>query len=98
MLAMDPLFEAFIDEVADRVATRLGLRPPVKAVERDTTPTGPSGPSQTPTNMAEYLSPREAAEVLGLTVKGLEGMRATGRGPKYVKIGGRVRYRRGDLG
>lgn len=46
----------------------------------------------------EYLTTREAAKLLGVTVGGLEGMRANGIGPKYVKVGRRVRYRPSDLG
>jgi hypothetical protein len=35
--------------------------------------------------------------LLSLTVKGLEGMRAKGTGPKFLRVGGRIRYRRSDL-
>lgn len=45
----------------------------------------------------EYLTTKQAAELLGLSVKGLEAMRAQGRGPKFIRIGHRIRYRRSDL-
>jgi excisionase family DNA binding protein len=42
-----------------------------------------------------YLSPKEAARYLGLSVRTLVEWRRTGRGPAYVRMGkltGRVRY------
>jgi hypothetical protein len=58
----------------------------------------PSTPAiDTTGSAAEYLTTRQAADLLGLSVKGLEAMRAAGRGPKFVRIGHRVRYRRADL-
>ena len=39
----------------------------------------------------------EAAEYLGLSHSSLEKMRLQGRGPRYLKLGGRVFYRRADL-
>ncbi|OBR70628.1 hypothetical protein A7D35_20415 [Xanthomonas arboricola] len=38
-----------------------------------------------------------AAAYLGLTASALEKMRYEGRGPRYLKIGGRVFYRQTDL-
>jgi len=50
---------------------------------------------------ARLLTTREAAELLGLSLKTLERYRASGVGPHYIKLAagrsGRVRYRRGDL-
>lgn len=41
---------------------------------------------------------REAADFLGVTVRALQKWRATGTGPRFVRISGRcVRYRRRDL-
>lgn len=40
---------------------------------------------------------RGAADVLQLNERTLENWRTYGRGPRYVKIGGRVRYRVSDL-
>lgn len=39
----------------------------------------------------------EAAKYLGFSHSTLEKMRHEGRGPRYVKLGGRVFYRRADL-
>lgn len=45
----------------------------------------------------EFLNTREAAELLGVTPKALEQMRSEGRGPRFVRVGRAVRYRRSDL-
>lgn len=39
----------------------------------------------------------EAARFLGLSASTLEKMRCEGRGPRYIKLGGRVFYRVPDL-
>jgi excisionase family DNA binding protein len=39
-----------------------------------------------------FLRTREAAQVLGLSVRSLEKMRAEQRGPAYRRFGGRVLY------
>ncbi|CTP92388.1 hypothetical protein XTPLMG728_3224 [Xanthomonas translucens pv. poae] len=46
---------------------------------------------------ASRLRGPAAATYLGLSHSTLEKMRHEGRGPRYVKIGGRVFYRREDL-
>ena len=43
------------------------------------------------------LSPSQAAEYLNLAVSSLAKWRVGGIGPKYVKLGSAVRYRRADL-
>jgi len=47
------------------------------------------------------ITTRDAAVHLGFSVKTLERYRASGAGPRYIKLGsgrsGRVRYRRVDL-
>jgi predicted DNA-binding transcriptional regulator AlpA len=47
------------------------------------------------------LTPRDAAQALGLSVRTVERYRADGSGPPFVKLSpgqaGRVRYRRADL-
>jgi predicted site-specific integrase-resolvase len=43
------------------------------------------------------LGPDEAARRLGVESSTLANWRWSGRGPKYVKLGGRVRYRAADL-
>lgn len=47
--------------------------------------------------VAERLRVTDAAMYLGLSVSTLDTMRSKGRGPRYLRIGGRVYYRRGDL-
>ncbi|HHA2904285.1 TPA: helix-turn-helix transcriptional regulator [Stenotrophomonas maltophilia] len=39
----------------------------------------------------------EAAKYLGVGISTLDKMRMEGRGPRYLKIGGRVFYRLADL-
>lgn len=51
--------------------------------------------SQKPTCL---LSTSETAQLLGVSIRTLEGWRFRGGGPRYVKAGGRmVRYRLSDL-
>lgn len=38
-----------------------------------------------------------ASAYIGLSVSSLNKMRHEGRGPRYLKIGGRIFYRRSDL-
>jgi predicted DNA-binding transcriptional regulator AlpA len=45
----------------------------------------------------ERLKGPDAARYLGLSISLLEKMRLQGRGPRYLKLGGRVFYRRADL-
>lgn len=42
----------------------------------------------------EYLTTREAAALVGVSVRTLEALRAEGRGPRFVRIGRAVRYPR----
>lgn len=46
---------------------------------------------------ATTVSPREAAERLGVQPSTLANWRWNGGGPRYLKVGGRVRYRLHDL-
>lgn len=46
---------------------------------------------------SEYVDTREAASMLGISPRTLEGLRARGLGPAHVRIGRAVRYRRDDL-
>lgn len=41
----------------------------------------------------EYLSPRQASQLTGISPKTLEAMRGVRKGPPYFKVGGRVRYK-----
>ena len=47
--------------------------------------------------MEKYLTPAEVAEMLGLSVVTLNRWRTQGTGPRYLKPGGRVRYRPEDV-
>lgn len=46
---------------------------------------------------ASTVSPQECAQRLGIRVSTLSNMRWSGRGPTYIKVGGRVRYRLVDV-
>ena len=44
-----------------------------------------------------YLTPLQAARILGLSAKTLARYRVKAKGPVFVKLEGRVRYLRKDL-
>ena len=68
------------------------------AVEQYTRPADAApAPAKAPAEQGEYLDTRAAAALLGVSVKGLEAMRARGNGPPFIRVGNRVRYRRSDL-
>lgn len=46
---------------------------------------------------ARYVGTQEASRLVGLSARTLEKYRCYGGGPIYLKIGGRVVYRQGDL-
>lgn len=51
-----------------------------------------------PPILSPWFAPDDAATYLGLSVRGLEDMRAKGTGPRFHKVGARVvRYHRDDL-
>lgn len=45
----------------------------------------------------ELLRGREAAKIIGKSVSWLAHNRSQGRGPRYMRIGAGIRYRRADL-
>lgn len=47
--------------------------------------------------MKKLLYPKEAANLLGLSVRTLERYRCVGLGPKFLKLSRSVRYREEDL-
>lgn len=53
---------------------------------------GPVEPS-----FRDLLSTAEAAEVVGLTKLTMEHYRSAGRGPRFLRLGRSVFYRRADL-
>jgi excisionase family DNA binding protein len=83
-VAADP-FEALAEHIAQRVAAILAERPPQP----------PAAAPQPP--QSEYLTTKSAAAALGLGRSTLEGWRTAGKGPKFLKLGGAVRYARADL-
>ncbi len=52
---------------------------------------------RSPTKPPEMLNEHQLAEFLNISVKSLQGWRLFRKGPKFVKIGRAVRYRRRDL-
>lgn len=62
-------------------------------------PSGPTpvNPRATPVSEPEYLTTREAAALLRVSVDTLERMRARGDGPPWRRVGRRVLYLRTDL-
>ena len=48
-------------------------------------------------SLDRLLTVMETARVLRLSSRTLDRYRATGVGPAYYKLGGRIRYRRSDL-
>lgn len=49
-------------------------------------------------NLSGLLRERAAAEFLNVTIRCLQSWRMTGKGPRVVRLGGRmVRYRMADL-
>jgi hypothetical protein len=48
-------------------------------------------------SLPEWMTPKQAAEYIGRTVKALSHLRAVTRGPRFSKVGKIVRYRRADL-
>jgi predicted DNA-binding transcriptional regulator AlpA len=47
--------------------------------------------------MDSLIDPKQAAPILGLSVRTLERHRLAGTGPRYVRLGRLVRYRQQDL-
>lgn len=45
----------------------------------------------------KLLTPEEVAEQVALTITQLSQLRYLGRGPLYLKLGRRVRYRQSDV-
>jgi excisionase family DNA binding protein len=84
-MSADALLDALAAEIAQRVVAHLESRLPH--------PT----PPQAPLAPAQYLTTRQAAALLACGRSTLENFRAHGKGPRWIKIGGAVRYAREDL-
>lgn len=68
--------EQLIEALADRVAQR------VVEIQR----------AEAQRSQALLLTPTQMAARLGVSAKTLANQRSAGKGPKYVKQGGRIRY------
>lgn len=55
------------------------------------------GPAALASGAKDRMSVNKAAEHLGCSASHLNTMRSQGRGPRYLRLGSRVFYRRGDL-
>jgi predicted DNA-binding transcriptional regulator AlpA len=47
--------------------------------------------------LPEYLTALQVSQLTGFSVKALEKYRATGEGPKYLRVGSSIRYRVDDV-
>ncbi|WP_336643501.1 helix-turn-helix transcriptional regulator [Microbacterium sp. MMO-113] len=47
--------------------------------------------------MDELLTPEQLAEFLQVSTASLANDRYLGKGPRFIKLGGRVRYRKADV-
>ena len=83
MPAADDLLDSIAEAIAARVIARLDARP-------QPAPAAPPPP-------AEYVTARGAAKILALSTGTLEGWRARGKGPAWVRLGTAIRYSRADL-
>ena len=82
-MSADALFEAIAEEITRRVVAHLEARLPQ--------PAQPQKPPPAP----QWVDTRTAAKMLGLSRSTLEYLRAQGKPPAFVKIGGpggAVRY------
>lgn len=77
--------EADVAELEDRLGTRAAPYP-MAAAANDTAPAAPALP------LPAFLDTREAAALLGVSVKTLEALRARDAGPPFKRVGRRVRY------
>ena len=78
--------EDFLDDLIERIAARV--------VERLPSPPPAAPPVAAP---SDYLTTKQAAKALALSVSTLEGWRPRGTGPAWVRIGTAIRYSRADL-
>lgn len=67
---------ALIDQLADVVARRVIELQRAEAAKQHVT----------------YLTPAQMADRMGVTAKTLANLRSAKKGPKFVKVGGAVRY------
>jgi predicted DNA-binding transcriptional regulator AlpA len=73
---MSTPLDSLVDQLADAVARRVIE---LQKLEAERTRT-------------QFLTPTQMAERLGVKTKTLANQRSAGTGPKFVKVGGAVRY------
>ena len=73
---MSTPLDSLVDQLADAVARRVIE---LQKLEAERTRT-------------QFLTPAQMAERLGVKPKTLANQRSSGTGPKFVKVGGAVRY------
>ena len=73
---MSTPLDTLVDQLADAVARRIIELQKIEAEK----------------NRTIYFTPEQMAEHMGVTIGRLANLRSEGKGPKYVKRGGRVRY------
>ena len=44
-----------------------------------------------------YLNVRQAADFIGISKSSLDKQRLSGKGPRYLRVGSRILYRRDDI-
>ncbi len=56
-------------------------------------------PKMSPSTLdpSALLNEKEAARLLAMSFRTLQSWRSEGKGPRYLKLGRSIRYRRGDL-
>lgn len=54
-------------------------------------------PDPTSAPDASYLTPQQAGQYINLSPRTLEKMRSDGGGPRFRKLGKRIRYTKADL-
>lgn len=84
-------------------ATILELQERLALAGEGSAPAPPAPPVAVPSPTApandapDFLTTKQAAALLGVSVKHLEGLRARGGGPPFVRVGHAVRYPRATL-
>ena len=73
---MSTPLDSLVDQLADAVARRVIELQKLEAEK----------------NRTQYLTPQQMSERMGVSVKTLANQRSAGSGPKFVKVGGAVRY------
>ena len=71
--------------------------PAAQVLSRAAVETTPPIKSETRPHLPEMMNERQVAELLNMSVASVRRWRLFRRGPKFVKIGSAVRYRREDL-